>query len=133
TSFCPALGRWALCWWKLRIFLRFYRRRRGSAVHALRGLRRGSHQSKLQTAFRHWVRLCWRAMSARLHRAWLPPAEERALFAGWDAIYRRLRRAKLDQSATTPFPADATQLNRTSIVPRLEHEHRAAVRVRGAS
>src|SRR5262249_4395695 len=129
-SFCPALGRWALSGWKLRIFLRFYRRRRGSAFHALRGLRRGAHQSKLQTAFRQALRLCWRTLTGCLRRPWLPRAEERELFAGWDALSRRLRLAKLEQNATQPFPADPKQLAATSVVPRLEHEHRSVVRVR---
>jgi len=96
-SYCGRLSRRDLALWKLRLFLRFYGERAPlwrAAARALAGLRGDGHRSKLQTAFRNGLKSARDAVRARFKPRWLPYREELEMFAGWDAVYRDVRRRR---------------------------------------
>jgi len=95
SSFWPAvsyndtLSRWQMVVWKFRMFNAFYGAKpsgkrggglMGSVWKAVGGLFSDNLDSRLQTAFRHFVRTGWNSIAVRLARPWISPAEERALF-----------------------------------------------------
>ncbi len=118
-------GRWRLAREKLRIFLRFYRQRRRALRQAIGGLRGTRHTSKLQTATRSALSLAWRELSCRFRAPWMSRADERELLAGWDDIFRDIRRARLDLDVTPAAPLDTTTLADTNVTTRLAADHGA--------
>lgn len=131
-SYADALDSKALFGWKFRLYRRFYgakRRRSGkqglmaSVRRALTGFKAGGHGSKLQTAVRNAASTALDTAKTRFRRGWLPRREERALFAEWDAIYRRIRAAKLAQGAALPALADSARLHETNVLAALRRDH----------
>jgi hypothetical protein len=131
-SYAPALSSAALCRWKFRLYRRFYgakRRRSGgqgmlaSVRRALKGFKAGGHGSKLQTAVRNAASTAIDTARTRLKRGWMPPRDERALFAGWDEMYRRIRAAKIAQGAALSAIADSARLHETNVLAALRRDH----------
>lgn len=134
-TYCPSLSRIELTWWKLRLMLRFYGRKRRAATGRTAGLgaslrraasgllSRGGHTSKLQSVIRNAVHSLWITMAVRTRPGWMTRRAERRFFAGWDAIYREIRRRNLEQGAAEPAPADSRELHRRSVVPLLARTH----------
>ena len=52
-------------------------------------------------------------------------ADERAMFASWDGIYRGVREQKLASGAATRAAADTTELHRSNVIFALTKEHAA--------
>ena len=50
-------------------------------------------------------------------------ADERAMFASWDAIYRRVREQKIASGAAKRAPSDPSELHRANVIPALAQEH----------
>lgn len=135
-SFCEPLSRLALARWKLRIFLRFYRRRSWRTAgrglwpflkHALSGLGKGRHESRLQTAFRSAATIAWRSVKSRWRKPWIPRREERALFEGWHETYEWIR-AKKKEQGIRPVPMN-DPARPANIVPFLREDHGTARRI----
>lgn len=135
-TYCENLSRVELTLWKFRLLLRFYRRKRHSGrAGAPRGLAaalrraasglagRKGHTSKLQSVIRNAAHSLWITLAVRFRPGWMSRRAERTYFAGWDAIYREIRRRNLDQGAVERAPADSRELHRRSIVPLLERHH----------
>ena len=132
-SYCRALGVGALTGWKLRLLGSFYSRRGRLAAHGglVASLRRGlsglsqagAHASKLQTAFRVALRSARDTLRTRVGAAWMSRAEERRFFAGWDEIYREVRRRNLEAGSDVAAPADTRELHRASVIAPLRRVH----------
>ena len=112
SSFWPAvcfndnLSRWKMVVWKFRMFSAFYGAkpsgRKGAGLlnsvwKALTGLFSDNLDSRLQTAFRHFVRTGWSSVVVRFNRPWISAEEERRLFDGWDDMYRDIRKQVTEQ------------------------------------
>lgn len=130
-----ALNRWQLTKWKFRLYLAFYgsKRRNGTRVglaatawKALRGLFSPEHDSRLQTAFLNGLASARDSFMVRFAPRWMPLAEERAMFAGWDAVYRDIRRQVIDQGIFETAPADTTEIHRTNVIGLLRRDHQTA-------
>jgi hypothetical protein len=53
-------------------------------------------------------------------------ADERAMFAGWNEIYRQVREQKLLSGAAALVPADTSELHRTNVISKLAKDHTTA-------
>ena len=119
-------------WWKLRLQVRFYRKKGRvaggaglftAAGRALKALRSGEHTSKLETALHHAVVSAWYTLGTRFGRGWLPRAEERRLFEGWDAIYRGIRAQQRAAGVLADTATDPTRLYQDNVVTALRRNH----------
>ena len=131
-SYCEQLSRLDLFRWKLRMYFRFYnakRRRAGRAgvvrslARAVSGIFSAAHTSRLQSAFSNALASARDSAVVRLQPGWLPEAEERAMFEGWDAAYRETRRRNIAAGIAAPAPADTSRLHEANVVAALRREH----------
>jgi len=131
-GYCEHLTRWQLMWWKLRLQLRFYRKKGRAAGgaglfttagRAVKALRSGEHTSKLETAFHHAFVSAWYTVQTRFGRAWMPRADERRLFEGWDAIYRGIRAQQRATGVLAETATDPTRLYQENVVTALRRNH----------
>jgi len=131
-SYCDALGRLDLMRWKIRMFRRFYAasKRNGekglwtSIRRALRGLfHSDDHATKLESALRNTLKSTRDSVLAAFSARYMPRADERAMFATWDAVHRQVREEKLATGAVTRAPADTAELHRVNVIPALVREH----------
>jgi anaerobic magnesium-protoporphyrin IX monomethyl ester cyclase len=131
-SYCD-LSRSRLFLWKWRMFFCFYgaknrakdeNRLLASALRMISGLfGSDGHESKLQTAAWNGIHSLWTTALCHLGPRWLPLAEEKALFADWDDVYRAIRRNRIAQGRSQGAPADSTELHRSNVIAKLAHEH----------
>lgn len=129
-SYCTGLDRGALTRWKLRMFHRFYRAKprsgfTASVRRALSGMKDGGHSSKLQTAVRNGLNSAWASTRVQFGKPWLDKTAERAMFADWDACYRRVRRHQLNEGIALRAPVDTTELHRNNVIASLSLTHQA--------
>jgi radical SAM superfamily enzyme YgiQ (UPF0313 family) len=134
-TYCDALSRIDLAIWKVRMFRRFYsaRKRDGegsllvSIARAVRGIfRKEDHATKLETVARNAFMSGVETILACFSPRYMKKSEERAMFASWDPIYRRIREQKLACGAITRAPADTTELHRANVIAALAKEHSTA-------
>ena len=134
-TYCDALSRLDLAIWKFKMFRRFYGARKrggeGGLLVAIRRALRGlfgsaDHASKLETVARNALGSATETVLAAFSARYMNKSEERAMFASWDLIYRRIREQKLACGATTLAPADTTELHRGNVIPLLARDHGAA-------
>ena len=131
-SYCDDLCRRDLTFWKFRMYLRFYRARKRhgeaglllSMRRAVKGLfRSDDHATKLESAARNALKSAIESLAATLGPRYMSRADERAMFAGWDGIYRQVRAQKIASGAVKPAPADTTELHKTNVILALAKEH----------
>jgi anaerobic magnesium-protoporphyrin IX monomethyl ester cyclase len=136
-SYCDALRPIDLVRWKLRLYRRFYgatkRSRQGgmlvSVKRALGGLfGREEHTTKLESAFRNALTSGIDTVRVLLQPRFMNKADEFAMFASWDDIYRRVREQKLASGFVSRAPADTATLHHTNIIFALTKEHATAHR-----
>jgi anaerobic magnesium-protoporphyrin IX monomethyl ester cyclase len=134
-TYCDALSRLDLAIWKVKMFRRFYGARKRdsegsllrSVARAIRGMfRADDHESKLETVARNALISGIETVLAYLSPRYMKRSDERAMFASWDPIYRRIREQKLACGAITRAPADTTELYRVNVIPLLAREHGTA-------
>jgi radical SAM superfamily enzyme YgiQ (UPF0313 family) len=132
-SYCPDLGRARQLWWSLRLYARFFLRRprRARTTGAAPAAGATGRWAKLPAALRFAARSAWHSLEVRLRPGWCSRDEERALFAGWDALAREIRRQQLAGGSCARAPADFGELARRNVVPGLRRAQGAA-RVVGA-
>ncbi len=131
-TYCDALSRIDLAIWKFKMFRRFYGARKrngeGSLLVAIRRALRGlfgseDHASKLETVARNALTSALETALACFSPRYMKKSEERAMFAAWDPIYRRIREHKLACGAIVRAPADTTELHRGNVIPVLARDH----------
>jgi hypothetical protein len=131
-TYCDSLSRLDLAIWKFRMFRRFYsatkRNGEGGLVReiqrALRGLiRRGDHQTKMETAVRHALTTGIETILASMRPRYMKTSQERIMFASWDGVYRRIHEQKIACGALVPGAADTTELHRNNVIQALAKEH----------
>jgi len=130
-TYCD-LSRIDLAIWKFKMFRRFYGARKrdgeGGLLVAIRRALRGlfhseDHASKLETVARNAMISGLETIRASFSPRYMKKSEERAMFASWDPIYRRIRKQKLACGASTLAPADTTELHRANVIAVLAKEH----------
>jgi len=138
-TYCDALSRIDLAIWKVKMFRRFYgaakRNSEGGLLvsiwRALRGVFRSEdHASKLETVARNAAMSAVETVLACFSPRYMKRSEERAMFASWDPIYRRIRDQKLACGAITRAPADTSELHRANVIAALAKEHGTARTIR---
>ena len=131
-SYCDALRPIDLVWWKLRLYWRFYGATRedraggmlGSIKRAVGGLFGSEeHTSKLESAFRNALTTGIESIRVRFRPSYMDRAEELAMFASWDDIYRRVRDHNVARGVVTRAPADTAELHRGNVIFALTKEH----------
>ena len=131
-SYCDTLSRMDLAFWKFRMFRRFYSATKrsgeaglfGAVLRGLRGLiRKGDHQTKMETAVRHALTTGIETFLTVFRTRYMPRAEERAMVASWDPLYRRIHEQKLECGAIEPMSSNTAELYRSNIIPVLVKEH----------
>jgi anaerobic magnesium-protoporphyrin IX monomethyl ester cyclase len=134
-SYCDALGRLDLAIWKFRMYRRFYSARKedskGSLLSAARRALHGvfsndDHTSKMETVARNAAITGLGTLLAFFRPRYMKRSEERAIFARWDALYRRIREQKLACGAAPRAPADTAELYRSNVIPLLSRDHGTA-------
>jgi radical SAM superfamily enzyme YgiQ (UPF0313 family) len=135
TSTYSGLGRVRLTWWKFRLMRHFYSRQRAlvgssgllsTVVQAVRSLRdsESGDSTKLQSAFRNGIESAIDTFKVKVRPGgWMPRRKESTFFAGWDAIYREIRRRNLETGAAVLSPADTTELHNRNITKILKETH----------
>jgi len=129
-SYCASLSRADLTKWKLRMFYRFYKAKPRSGLaasirRALSGMKGGGHNSKLQTAARNGLNSALATVGVHFGQPWIDAKAERAMFADWDACYRRVRSHQLTEGIALPAPADTTELHRNNVIASLSLSHQS--------
>lgn len=133
-TYCD-MSRIDLAIWKYKMFRRFYGARKrdseGGLMVAIRRALRGifssdDHASKLETVARNAVKSSIETMLAFFSPRYMKRSDERAMFATWDPIYRRIREQKLACQAAARVTADTTELHRGNVIPVLAREHGTA-------
>lgn len=131
-SYCESLTRLDLCYWKIRLLVRFYsaRRKAGkgsslgkSILRGLSGLFLKKHSSKLQTALRNAMENGWHQFRVYFKKPWVSAQREAELFRPYDAVFRQIREQKLAEAIATESPADTTLLHKRSVVKILRKDH----------
>lgn len=134
-SYCDALRPIDLVRWKLRLYRRFYGAKRHdreggilvSMRRAMGGLfGSGDHTTKLESAFRNALISGIESVRVLFRQRYMRKADELAIFASWDAIYRRVREQNLASGVVFRAPVDTTELHRTNVISALTREHGAA-------
>jgi radical SAM superfamily enzyme YgiQ (UPF0313 family) len=134
-SYCDALSRIDLAIWKFKMFRRFYGARKSDGEgglpaairRALRGLfRSDDHASKLETVAHNALVSGIETIRVRFSPRYMRRADERAMFASWDDIYRQIREQKVACAAAARAPADTAELHRVNVIPALAKEHATA-------
>ena len=96
----------------------------GAVLRGLRGLiRKGDHQTKMETAVRHALTTGIETFLTVFRTRYMPRAEERAMVASWDPLYRRIHEQKLECGAIEPMSSNTAELYRSNIIPVLVKEH----------
>lgn len=134
TSYAEALPLRKMFYWKLRLFIGFYRRKaarkRLGAWFVLRQLVRGmveiDHQTKLQSALRNGLRALWITLCTRFGKRWISQQEEEKMFADWDDIYRVIDASNRKSGVWAEALSDYTSLHKTNVIARLRHDHERA-------
>ena len=133
-TYCD-LSRIDLAIWKFKMFRRFYGARKrdgeGGLLVAIRRALRGlfhseDHASKLETVARNAMISGLETIRASFSPRYMKKSDERAMFASWDPIYRRIREQKLACGASPRAPADTTELHRANVIAVLAKEHGTA-------
>jgi anaerobic magnesium-protoporphyrin IX monomethyl ester cyclase len=139
STYCEEMSNTELTLWKLRLFRRFYSRRRArvhstgvrstlqQAVASLRG--KGGDVSKFQTAFRNGMTSGVETAKSKLRPGWMSRAEEQKLFEGWDDIFREIRERNVQEGVHVPAPADTRLLHETNVIKPLKATHGARRRL----
>jgi radical SAM superfamily enzyme YgiQ (UPF0313 family) len=131
-SYCEALRPVDLVRWKFRLYRRFYGSKRRdhsggmlvSVKRALGGLLGSEeHTTKLESAFRNALTSGLDTVRVVFRPRYMNKAEERSMFASWDAIYRRVREQNLASGVVTRAPADTADLHRSNVIAALTREH----------
>ncbi|HEY2229697.1 MAG TPA: radical SAM protein [Xanthobacteraceae bacterium] len=131
-SYCAALRPIDLVFWKFRLYRRFYGGKksdsRDGALTSIRRALRGvlsaeDHGTKLETAFRNGVMSGLETIGVFFQPRYMKRADELAMFAAWDGIYRNVRQQKLASGAAERGPPDATELHRTNVIEALRKDH----------
>jgi len=139
-SYCSELARRDLAYWKFKMYRRFYgaKKRNGedglfaSIRRALSGLfHSDDHATKLETVVRNAMTSLIETILATFSQRYMSRAEERAMFASWDAIYRRVREQKIASGAVTRAPSDTSELHRANVIPTLIKDHGTARTIAG--
>jgi radical SAM superfamily enzyme YgiQ (UPF0313 family) len=130
TSYSPKLGRAALFYWKLRLVAAFYFTRlrvlglRNVLASGKQTLSGKSHVSRLQSAVRAALRNGRAALEVRFFgKRWMSRADELALFAPWDEIYREIRTRRRDLGIDAPPPLDTRELQNRNVVRAIKRDH----------
>lgn len=133
-SYCDALRPSDLIWWKLKLYRRFYGanktgspwRMLQSFMRALGGLFERDHTTRLQSAFRNLLTSSLQTVRVVFRPRYMNKADELAMFASWDGIYRRIREQNLASGVVSLAPANSTELHRTNVISVLTKEHATA-------
>lgn len=89
-------SRWALIYWKLRLYCEFYgaKSHRSTVLGVLLTLLKvipGSfkkkHVTRLETVFKNFVVNAFRMMRSRFHPRWIPYKDELAMFEEWPGLF----------------------------------------------
>jgi hypothetical protein len=83
----------------------------------------GDHATKLETVVRNAVTSLIETILATFSPRYMPKAEERTMFASWEALYRRVREEKIASGAAKRAPSDTSELHRGNVIPALTKEH----------
>jgi len=131
-SYCEALSRLDLVFWKFKMFRRFYgAKKRNGEDGLLSSLRRAAsglfhsddHATKLETVVRNAMTSGIETILATFSPRYLNKTDERAMLASWDSIYRGVREQKLASGVATRAAVDSTDLHRTNVIFALTREH----------
>ena len=131
-TYCDSLSRTDLMVWKFKMFRRFYgatkRNAEAGLMSAIRralhgAFSRGDHQTKMETAVRQALTSGAESMLAIFRPRYMKRSDERAMFASWDAVYRRIQEQMRECGAITGTSGDTTELHRTNVIPALLKEH----------
>jgi len=134
-KYCPAISPIGLFLWKMKLYLRFYKSKRGglfsSVSRANKGLfSSGGHESKLPTAFKNAFTSIIDTLKSKRKR-WISKKEELNLFKEWDNIYRQIRSEKLSKGFDEISPSDTSELYKINVMNRLQRDHKTTWRVNG--
>ena len=131
SSFWPSvsynnnLSRLQMVKWKLKLFHAFYGTANswrsvdgltGSIREAIVGLFSRRQESRLQTAFRHFLRTGWDSIIVRFTKPWIPKRDEVAIFAGWDEIYRDIRKQMTERNSAERADANVSPAGGIGVV-----------------
>jgi hypothetical protein len=131
-TYCTALSRRDLAFWKFKMYRRFYSaKKRNGEEGLLASIRRAvsglfhsnDHATKLETVARNAMTSLVETILATFSTRYMTKAEESAMFASWDAIYRRVREQKIASGAAKRAPSDTSELHRANVIPALAKEH----------
>lgn len=132
VSYCEQLSLWQLFVWKLKLSLRFYRRKAKvqkehgeltSLAKVFRGFLEIDHETRLQTAVCNGVKGTWHTLLASFGPRWMSFSDEKRLFEGWDPIYREIHRHNLQAGVRRPSVADSARLHEHNVIKELREDH----------
>ena len=134
-KYCEEISRFSLFFWKLRLYLKFYKAKKtkngkssllNSIKIAFSGLfSNEGHDSKLQTAFYNAYSSLIDTIISKKKR-WMTKKEELDLFKNWDKIYANVRKEKLLKDVVKISLSDTRELHKNNVIYQIEKEHNTA-------
>jgi radical SAM superfamily enzyme YgiQ (UPF0313 family) len=134
-KYCPAISPIGLFLWKMKLYLRFYKSKRGGLFSSVSRGNKGlfsskGHESKLPTAFKNAFTSIIDTLKSKRKR-WISKKEELKLFKEWDNIYRQIRSEKLSKGLDEISPSDTSELYKINVMNRLKRDHETTWKVNG--
>jgi anaerobic magnesium-protoporphyrin IX monomethyl ester cyclase len=139
STYCESMDNARLTLWKLRLFRRFYSRKRAGmesdgllatlrqAIGGVRG--EDGHVAKLQTAFRNGILSGIETAKSKTRRGWMSRSEEKRFFEHWDAIFREIRETNVRDGVHVLAPADTRELHKSNVIKSVKASHGARRRI----
>ena len=134
-KYCPAISPIGLFLWKMKLYLRFYKAKRGGLFSSVARGNKGiisskGHESKLPTAFKNAFTSLIDTLKSKRKR-WISKKEETNLFKEWDNIYRQIRSEKISKGLDEISPSDTSGLYKINVMNRLQRDHKTTWKVNG--
>jgi hypothetical protein len=130
ASYSDALDRPALFYWKVRYVAAFYGARlrkaglRRALASTVRAMGPKSHENKLETAARIALKNGLANVAVLFGPRWLGRAEERELFAGWNAVFQDIWQKRRAAGLDPPAPLDSRELEHRTVNHVIQLDHR---------
>lgn len=130
-NFTEHLGTLELIYWKFRFFFTFYSSKGffRSVFRGMKGIFSKSHETRLAAAVHYAVISGLQAAKVQVGKPWISRSEEKAMFAGWDDTYRKIRGQNLASGVQVEAPADTTELHKSNVIDAIKRDHGTPHRV----
>ncbi len=81
--------------------------------------------NRLETALRNGIVSGLISFRCKFKTRWMPLREEIEMMAGWDTVYRKIRKAKLEAGCVAITETESSNLYKHNVIQRVRKDHEA--------